>query len=95
MSYPIVKAYDHASGKRVSIEPMAGPILHMPEREARLLATRLVAVVGCEQVDAARKRNEELRGLLREQVNIGRMCHICGAHPCYSGCRLRAALEGR
>ena len=100
-NYPIVQVYEHPElGSRVRVEmSINGPIVHMQASKARLLATRLVEVVGCEQLTEALRdageRNEGLVALLREQLIRARMCHICEQVPCKPDCRLRAALEGK
>lgn len=48
-----------------------------------------------ERIEELEEQVEELKGLLREQLIRGQMCHICERVPCKPNCRLRAALEGR
>ena len=68
-NYPIVQAYEHPDrGKCVQIETSTnGPILHVPASKASLLATRLVEVVGCEQLtEALRDAGEQAERLFLE-----------------------------
>jgi hypothetical protein len=105
-AYPIVESYEHPDrGACVAISTSgSGSIYHLSHAKARLLATRLVEVVGCEQLEAERKRNEEIVRLLHElewDMADGNKCSICQGVKRPIGashapdCRLRAALEGR
>lgn len=83
--YPIIRA----DGDEVDVKLNHFNSMFMERASARLLATRLVEVVGCEQLDAERKRNAELAEREAKLVDMLSRLLQCEDH------RLRAALEGR